>query len=550
MMGYICGEDRNQIQLYTTTLEELIGEDNPVRVIDAFVEQLNMAELEIERAKPAPTGRPPYDPKDLLKLYFYGYFNRIRSSRRLMLECGRNIELFYLLNRLTPDFRTIADFRKNNAKALKQVFKAFVKVCMELKLYERELIAIDGSKFRAVNGRKKMYNEEILKKKLLRIEENITNYLAELDQADQKDLEATHYTSAEIKQKLAELEQRKETYQSYLRELQETGETQKLTTDPEARMMKTKDGFACCYNVQTAVDQGSHLIAEYEVTNSRNDFNSLADVAQKAKETLDVETIHVGADKGYEDQDEIERCINNGVIPHVGFKNDKTERLIVIEYEEATITEKDRTSTKAQDIRRCLKAGVLPKCYEHTILDIEVQEQDQISCFTRNPDDTVICPMGYTLTRVRTFKDGSARYQNRIACGECPNRCTPSKHYKVVKFGPNTRNVPILMYGTSAKPLQVYPASETPYNAFRQLKRRAKKKVVLHIRDDIPTQKLRLCLSEHPFGTVKWYHGAHYLLCKGIEKTTGELGLSFLAYNLKRAINMVGTKKLVAAMRA
>lgn len=168
-MGYIYGKDWNQIEFYTNTLEEFISEDNLVRVIDAFVNQLNLKELEIQRAIPARTGRPPYNPKDLLKLYLYGYFNRIRSSRRLMIECGRNIELFYLLNRLTPDFRTIADFRKNNAKALKRVFKAFVKICMDLNLYERELIAIDGSKFRAVNGRKKMYNEDILKKNLPQI---------------------------------------------------------------------------------------------------------------------------------------------------------------------------------------------------------------------------------------------------------------------------------------------------------------------------------------------------------------------------------------------
>ena len=549
-MGYILGEDRNQIHFYTNTLEEFLGEDNPVRVIDVFVDHLNLTELGIEHTEPASTGRPPYDPRILLKLYIYGYFNRIRSSRRLMMECGRNIELFYLLNRLTPDFRTIADFRKNNAIALKQVFKAFVKVCMDLKLYERELLAIDGSKFRAVNGRKKMYNEEILKKKLLRIEENITNYLAELDHSDQSDRGTSHYTAGEIKEKLAELESRKEIYQAYLQELKETGETQKLTTDPEARMMRTKDGFACCYNVQTAVDQTSHLIAEYEVTNSCNDYNFLTQVAQNTKETLGVETIHVGADKGYDDQDEIEQCILSGIIPHVGFKTDKTERLLVMEYEEATITEEDRSSTNPQDIERCLKAGILPAFYEHTIMDIEVQEQDQISCFTRNEDDTVTCPMGCILTRTRMLKDGSARYQNRLACRSCPNRCTSGKNYKVVKFGPGTRHVPVLMYGTADKPLQAYPVSETPYNAFNLLKRQTRKKVILHIRDDIPTQKLRLCLSEHPFGTVKWYHGAHYLLCKGIEKATGELGLSFLAYNLKRAINMVGTKRLVAAMKA
>jgi len=548
-MGYICGEDRNQQQLYPTTLDELLDENNPVRIIDAFIDHLNVAELGITHAEPAATGRPPYDPRVLLKLYIYGYFNRIRSSRRLMIECGRNIELFYLVNRLTPDFRTIADFRKNNAKALKQVFKAFVKVCLDLHLYERELVAIDGSKFRAVNGRKKMYNEEILRKKLLRIEENITNYLNQLDQADQDCCEVSYYTSGEIKQKLAELQLRKETYQAYIQELKETSETQILTTDPEARMMRTKDGYACCYNVQTAVDQTSHLIAEYEVTNSCNDYNYLTKVAQDAMKTLGVETIHVGADKGYDDKDEIKQCVMNGIIPHVGLKNDKDERLMVLEYEEATVSEKDRESTKPEDIQRCIKAGILPKCYENTLIGIEVQEQDQLSCFIRHENDTVTCPMGRVLTRVRTHKSGSARYQNRSACRKCTNRCTSGKNYKVPQFGPDTKYIPVLMYGSPFHPLQVYPESETPYNAFKLLKRYTKKKVILHIRDDIPTQKLRLCLSEHPFGTVKWYHGAHYLLCKGIEKATGELGLSFLAYNLRRAINMVGTKQLVAAIR-
>ena len=157
--------------------------------------------------------------------------------------------------------------------------------------------------------------------------------------------------------------------------------------------------------------------------------------------------------------------------------------------------------------------------------------------------------MGCMLNRARTGKDGSAHYQNRAACRKCPNRCTPSKNYKVVKFGPNAEYVPILMYGTTQKELLRYPSEETPYNAFKQLERRAKKNVIVHIRDDIPMQRLRLCLSEHPFGTVKWYHGAHYLLCKGIEKASGELGLSLLAYNLRRAINMVGSQRLIGAMQ-
>ncbi len=551
-MGYLRGKDRNQLQIYTSTFEEFIGENNPVRVIDAFVDQLNPAELGITHAEPADTGRPAYDPRDLLKLYLYGYFNRIRSSRKLMLECQRNIELFFLLRHLTPDFRTIADFRKNNAKALKLVFKAFVKVCIELNLYQRELTAIDGSKFRAVNGRKRMYSEEILTKKLSRIEQHIANYLTELNQADQDPHDSSPAAEAgqDIRQKLAELERRQETYRAYLQELKETGETQKLTTDPEARMMRTKDGFACCYNVQTAVDQGSHLIADYEVTNSCNDYNFLTQVAQQAKETLEVDTLHAAADKGYDDLEELKQCLLNGIIPHVGFKNEQEERLIVLDYEEAALTEEDRASTQKEDIERCLRGGVLPACYEGSILSLEVQHPNQLSCFIRNEDDTVTCPMGYTLTRVRTFKNGSARYQNRLACNQCPNRCTSGKNYKVVKLGPETKYVPVFMFGSSHHPLPVYPAGETPYNAFTLLKRHAVKRVVIRIKNDIPTQRLRLCLSEHPFGTVKWYHGAHYLLCKGIEKATAELGLSFLAYNMRRAINMVGAKKLVEAMRA
>lgn len=223
-MAYLRGEDRNQLQFYSSCFEEFIGEDNPVRVIDAFVDQLNIAQLGTTHAEPADTGRPPYDPKDLLKLYLYGYFNRIRSSRKLMLECRRNIELFYLLRHLTPDFRTIADFRKNNAKALKLVFKAFVNVSIDLNLYQRELIAIDGSKFRAVNGRKQMYNEEILTKKLPRIEQHIASYLADLNQADQDPHDSDHAADAcqDLKQKLAELELRKANYQAYLQELKET----------------------------------------------------------------------------------------------------------------------------------------------------------------------------------------------------------------------------------------------------------------------------------------------------------------------------------------
>lgn len=186
-MAYIRGVDRSQMCL-PEFIEDLVSEDNPVRVIDSFVDSLNMTKLGFQKSQPAETGRPAYDPRDILKLYIYGYFNKIRSSRKLMNECQRNIELFFLLNRLTPDFRTIADFRKENAEPIKKVFLEFTKLCMKMKLYEKEY-AIDGSKFRAVNGRKKMFNQEILNKKLLRIEERLNKYLKELDTADRAESE-------------------------------------------------------------------------------------------------------------------------------------------------------------------------------------------------------------------------------------------------------------------------------------------------------------------------------------------------------------------------
>jgi transposase len=183
-MKYVEGEDREQMTLLPDCVEDYICEDNPVRVIDAFVGSLDLKGMGITKAELNETGRPPYDPHDMLKLYIYGYLNRIRSSRRLMAECRRNIELFYLLGKLTPDFRTISDFRKENAKALKNVFRAFVKLCMKLDLYQKELLAVDGSKFRAVNSKDRCYNAEILQKKLARIDAHIAEYLKQMDQND------------------------------------------------------------------------------------------------------------------------------------------------------------------------------------------------------------------------------------------------------------------------------------------------------------------------------------------------------------------------------
>lgn len=546
-MKYIQGQDRHQISIFPECIEDYIDENSPVRVIDAFVESLDLLQLGFLRATPKETGRPAYDPKDLLKLYVYGYFNRIRSSRKLMTECTRNVELFYLLKKLTPDFRTISDFRKDNTKALKNTFRAFVKLCMKLDLYQKELLAIDGSKFRAVNSKDNTYNAKILEKKLKRIDGHISDYLSRMDQEDK--YEPDELSPDKIKVVIDELTQRKEKYQNYLNELLESGETQLLLTDPEARRMHSKDGFHCCYNVQTAVDKGSHLIAEYEVTNRNTDQGLLKEVAQNAKESLEIETVEVVADKGYESREDILNCVMNGIVPNVALKYDKHERLYTIDYEDTEITEEIRNSKKPEDIQKCIAAGVLPICYENTAIEVELQEQSSLSCFTLNDNGTVTCPMGKILAKLK-MRGKNTIYGSKEACRQCPNRCTGGKSPKTVSFGPETKYVPVRMYGSPSIKLNPVPADIplNPFNHTLDRKDYIPRKVVLRIKEDIPKIKERMCLSEHPFGTVKWYHGAHYLLCKGKEKASAELGLSFLAYNIRRAINMVGVKKLIAAM--
>ncbi len=539
-MSYIQGVDRNQMGL-PSYIEDMVSYDNPIRVIDAFVDSLDLSELGFSKNTPASTGRPAYDPKDLLKLYIYGYFNRIRSSRRLMLECTRNIELFFLLRMLTPDFRTIADFRKENAEAIRGVFRKFTKLCIDLKLYSNVLLAIDGSKFRAVNGNKKMYNDEILKSKLEHIDHKLKEYLQRMDKLDNiedshsqekkqmSDCDENENEQSVLEEKIQILNSRKERYEAYRKEIKEGGETQKLVTDPQARMMHShKDGFHCCYNIQTAVDSKNHIIWDYQVTNHINDQGILLDFSKQIKSTLNRPFIKLLADKGYDCKEEILNCIMDGNLVYVGFKDDKEERLFSIDYIPQTITDKMRFSNNAEDISACLHAGILPNVYENANLAVEVKSIGEVGAFTRGDDKSfVICPMGNKLYKTKDKNNGMV-YVSRPACRTCTNRCTPSNHHKEVFFGPESCCVAARMYGND-KAINLPPSGFKPTNSFYK-KNPIQRTVLLRIRDDASKQKERLCISEHPFGTVKWYHGSHYVLCKGIQKVTAELGLSFLAF--------------------
>jgi len=314
MKRFIEGENRFQSTLFPESLEDYIAEDNSIRVVDAFINKLDLKQLGFDRAEPSDTGRPGYLPATMLKIYVYGYLNRIQSSRRLERESHRNVELIWLTGRLMPCFKTIADFRKDNRKAIRRVCTEFVGVCRELELFSATLVAIDGSKFKAVNSRDKNFTKKSVKRRLKKTQANIDRYLAMLDQADQEEPEIREVTAKELKQKIASMEAKMEELKQHEAEVEAHPDKQVSLTDPDSRsMMKAGGGSSVGYNVQTAVDSKHHLIAAHEVTNATSDRGQLSSMAGKASEALDAKDLTVLADPGYYKGEEIVECYEAGV---------------------------------------------------------------------------------------------------------------------------------------------------------------------------------------------------------------------------------------------
>ncbi|MFB3077351.1 MAG: IS1182 family transposase, partial [Lysobacterales bacterium] len=314
MKRFIEGENRFQSTLFPESLEDYIAKDNSIRIVDAFVDKLNLKELGFDRAEPSATGRPGYQPATMLKIYLYGYLNRIQSSRRLERESHRNVELIWLTGRLMPDFKTIADFRKDNRKAIRRVCTEFVGVCRELNLFSATLVAIDGSKFKAVNSRDKNFTRNSIKRRLKKTQANIDRYLAMLDQADQEEPEIREVTAQELQQKIASMEAKMEALEGYQAEVEAHPDKQVSLTDPDCRSMKKAGGGSTVgYNVQTAVDSKHHLIAAHEVTNATTDRSQLSSLAGKASEALDAKDLTVIADPGYYKGEEIVECYEAGI---------------------------------------------------------------------------------------------------------------------------------------------------------------------------------------------------------------------------------------------
>lgn len=315
MKRFIEGEDRSQNILFPERLDDYVAEDNPVRAIEVFVESLDLRKLGFAAIEPEATGRPAYHPSVLLKIYLYGYLNRIQSSRRLERETQRNVELIWLTGKLMPDFKTIADFRKDNGQAIRNVCREFIVLCRQLKLFSEAIVAIDGSKFKAVNNRDKNFTDRKLKARMQQLEESIERYLAELDRADREPTAVSEGQVSRLKDKIAAIKAQIKRLNEIGRQMQEAPDGQISLTDPDARSMATsgRGTGIVGYNVQTAVDAKHHLIVAHEVTNVGHDRSHLASMAKQARSATGQANLTVFADRGYFSGEEILECDQAGI---------------------------------------------------------------------------------------------------------------------------------------------------------------------------------------------------------------------------------------------
>jgi transposase len=369
--SYVEGLSRSQTFLLPKTIEQYVQTDNPVRFIDAYVNTLDMEKLGFTHSTPQELGRPSYNPKDLCKLYLYGGLNHIRSSRKLERESKTNLECIWLLKGLAPDFKTIADFRKDNPQAIGALFKEFVSFLKELSLYGAKQVTVDGTKLRAVNSNDKAFTQRALAKRIKVMEKSVKHYLEELDAADTQEAsdeqQANSESSEEAKafevDKLAALLEKKEKSEEILSKMEKSGQKEVALTDQDCRQMMNHGRVESCYNMQAAVDSKNHLIVNYLVTNEASDLNQLSGVAISAKETLCVEQIDCLSDKGYFDFMQIKQCVDSGVTPFVDkFRYDKSADMYVCPAGQRLYFH----GSKVQDgmhkrIYKCLK-GVCSSC--------------------------------------------------------------------------------------------------------------------------------------------------------------------------------------------
>jgi transposase len=460
-------------------LDDYVGEANPVRVVDVFVDELDLSGLGFSRVEPLATGRPGYHPSALLKLYIYGYLNRVQSSRRLESEAGRNVEVMWLTGRLVPDHKTIANFRKDNGKAIRKVCAQFVGLCRQLNLFADASVAIDGSKFKAVNTRDKNFTRGKVKRHMDQIEESVARYLHQLDSADrQEPSRARTMTTERLNSKIETLKDEMQRLQKLEARMLATPGQQISLTDPDARSMATsgRGSGMVAYNVQSAVDTTHHLIVAHEVTNSGSDRSQLSTMAKQAKAALKTDKLEVVADRGYFKSEEILACDKAGIT--------------------VTLPKPQTSNNKARG--RFVKP------------DFRYVSED----------DVYICPAGERLNYHFTNVEAglALRHYWTTACQSCAikSQCTTAKERRIRRWEHE--------------------------HVLEDVQRRL---------DEHPEKmRQRRETVEHPFGTIKSWMGYTHFQMKTLKRVGTEMALHVLAYNLKRVMNIIGIRPLIAAMRA
>ena len=567
-MPYVKTCYRNQMMF--CSMDSFVDPESTARLIDAFVNSLDLQKYGVKEA--AKEGRPTYDPKGLLKLYIYGCRNEIRSSRKLQRACEVNIEVIWLMGEAKPDFRTISDFRKDNIDVLKKLFHEFNRRLAGA--VEWGFSSIDGSKFQANNSKNNNFTKNKLDDRIKWLDGHTDEYLRILKEMDEeKDLdEDVELTRGLVEQKLKEAQERLERYRGYQKIMEETGASQLSLTDADARLMKNKNGFAVSYNPQTAVDSETHLIRNFEMTNQVTDHGLIGPTMDQIRKDSPNQVLEAVADKGYEDTNDMAECLDNGIIPHVITDDGKDGYEIEIPYEEA---EADITSTKPNELKKALHSGQIPEAYKDVISDIKVEnvrrkvsndtseeikspygtpetmkERAMQGYFVRDPErNLVYCPAGEILRQKCIKKGGQIRYANKNACRHCPNRnkCYHGKNeWKEVDFSKDKLEKPCIDWlkseGRVPDSCGVDKKGKSHYEMVKIVR--------FFLKPDIAKTSKRMCLSEHPFGTIKRSLGFTYFLLNGIKKVTGEFALFCLGYNIERAKKLLGFDKMMELMTA
>ncbi len=478
MKRFVEGEDRSQSTLFPERLDDYVGEDNPVRVVDVFVDELDLGGLGFSRVEPLATGRPSYHPSALLKLYIYGYLNRVQSSRRLEREAGRNVEVMWLTGRLVPDHKTIANFRKDNGPAIRKVCSQFVGLCRQLNLFADASVAIDGSKFKAVNTRDKNFTRGKVKRRMDQIEESVGRYLHQLDSADrQEPSHARTMTTERLNSKIETLKDEMQRLQKLEALMLATPGQQISLTDPDARSMATsgRGSGMVAYNVQSAVDTKHHLIVAHEVTNSGSDRSQLSAMAKQAKAAINTDKLDVVADRGYFKSEEILACDRDDITVTLPKPMTSGSRV------KGRFTKQDFCYVAAEDVYRC-------PANEHLV------------------HHSITVERGLNLRRYWTN-----------ACQACAikGQCTTGKERRITRW-----------------------EHEHILEAVQQ-----------RLDEHPEKMKQRRKTVEHPFGTIKSWMGYTHFQMKTLKHVGTEMALHVLAYNLKRGINIIGIRPLIAAMQ-